>query len=318
MYKDVFNITLIQNTIRTATPLILAGLGGLLTSHAGILNIGMEGMILLGAFFGIVGSYFFSSSIVGVIFAVLSGILVGIIFGIFVINLQADEFIVGIAINMFASGLTMFLLRSIFGVKGAFSSVRIQPLPDIHIPMLAKIPVLNILFNNHSIFIYISWILVIFIYVFLYKTPYGRWFRAAGEFPDALDTVGINSNRIKFISSICCGILCGFAGVHLSLGYLTLFSENMSANRGFIALAAIIFGAANPIKTYIAALMFGFFDALGIRLQGLGVPSQFTQMIPYCITILAMLIVVKRETKKRRITALSEKQLIQEKPGATM
>ena len=105
MYKDVFNITLIQNTIRTATPLILAGLGGLLTSHAGILNIGMEGMILLGAFFGIVGSYFFSSSIVGVIFAVLSGILVGIIFGIFVINLQADEFIVGIAINMFASDL---------------------------------------------------------------------------------------------------------------------------------------------------------------------------------------------------------------------
>lgn len=140
MYREIFNITLLQNTIRTATPLILAALGGLLTSHTGILNIGMEGMILLGAFFGVAGSYFFESYLMGILFAVASGIIIGLIFALFVIRLKSDEFIVGIAINMFAGGLTMFLLRSIFGVKGAFSSPRIQPLPDISISFLENIP----------------------------------------------------------------------------------------------------------------------------------------------------------------------------------
>lgn len=295
MFKDVFNLTLLQNTIRTATPLILAGLGGLLTMHAGILNIGMEGMILLGAFFGVVGSYFFASSFMGVVFAVLSGVVIGIIFGFFVIELKSDEFIIGIAINIFAGGLTVFLLRSMFGVKGAFSSPGIVSLPDVHFPLIDQIPFLNTIFNNHSIFIYISWILVIATYIFLYKTPYGIWLRASGEYPKALETVGVSSKKMKYFSSIICGVFCGLAGAHLSLGYLTLFTENMSAGRGFIALAAIIFGASNPIKTFGAALMFGFFDALGIRLQGVGIPSQFTQMIPYVVTVVALLIVAKRK-----------------------
>ncbi|QEK13050.1 ABC transporter permease [Crassaminicella thermophila] len=300
MFKEVFNLTLLQNTIRTATPLILAGLGGLLTMHAGILNIGMEGMILLGAFFGVVGSYFFANSFMGVVLAVLSGIIVGIIFGFFVIELGSDEFIIGIAINIFAGGLTIFLLRSIFGVKGAFSSPGIIPLPDIHFPFLDKIPFLDTIFNNHSVFIYISWIFVMITYIFLYKTPYGMWIRAAGEYPKALETVGVSARKMKYFSSIVCGIFCGIAGAHLSLGYLTLFTENMSAGRGFIALAAIIFGAYNPVKTFGAALMFGFFDALGIRLQGVGMPSQFTQMIPYIVTVIALFVVAKKKGKLKK------------------
>lgn len=294
MLKDIFNLTLLQNTIRTATPLILAALGGLLTMHSGILNIGMEGMILIGAFFGVLGSYFFASSFMGVMIAVAAGILIGLLFGFFVIDLKSDEFIVGIAINIFAGGITIFLLRSIFGVKGAFSSPKIMPLPDVSIPLLDKIPFLNTIFNNHSIFVYISWILVLLTYIFLYKTPYGMWLRASGEHPVALETVGVSSRKMKYISSIACGIFCGFAGAHLSLGYLTLFTENMSAGRGFIALAAIIFGASNPIITFIAALLFGFFDALGIRLQGVGIASQFTQMIPYLATVFTLYIVAKR------------------------
>jgi len=309
MFSEIFNMTLLQNTIRTATPLILAALGGLLTSHTGILNIGLEGMILLGAFFGVAGSFFFESYLMGILFAVASGVIIGIIFALFVIKLKADEFIVGIAINMFAGGLTMFLLRSIFGVKGAFSSPKIQPLPDISIPFLDNIPVINVLLNDHSLFVYVSWILVIVTYIFLYKTPYGLWFRAAGEFPEALDTVGIDSNKIKFTSSILCGIFCGFAGVHLSLGYLTLFTENMSANRGFIALAAIIFGSANPLMTYVAALIFGFFDALGIRLQGVGIPSQFTQMFPYMVTVLVLIVVVKRGRDKKKAIYARQKAI---------
>ena len=300
MFKQLFNLALVQHTIRTATPLILAALGGLLTQQAGILNIGMEGMILLGAFFAIVGSYFFGNAFVGVALAILVGVLVGLLFALFVIDLKSDEFVIGIAINIFAGGLTVFLLRSIFGVKGAFSSPKIVPLPRINIPLISKIPFLNIIFNNHTIFIYISWILVVLVYIYLYKTPHGTWLRASGEYPEALETAGVSPRKMKYISSIACGVLCGLAGAHLSLGYLTLFTENMSANRGFIALASIIFGQANPIKTFLAALLFGFFDALGIRLQGVGIPSQFTQMIPYLATIIALTIITKRQFDKTK------------------
>ncbi len=297
MIEDVFNLTLLQNTIRTATPLILAALGGLLTMHAGILNIGMEGMILIGAFFGVLGSYAFGSALMGVIIAIISGICIGLLFGVFVIDLKSDEFIIGIAINIFAGGLTIFLLRSIFGVKGAFSSPDIMPLPDVHLPFLDAVPFLDTILNNHSVFVYLSWIFVILIYIFLYKTPYGFWLRASGEHPESLETAGISPKKMKYLSSVLCGIFCGMAGAHLSLGYLTLFTENMSAGRGFISLAAIIFGSANPINTFGASLLFGFFDALGIRLQGVGIPSQFTQMIPYVVTVVALWIVVQRKNK---------------------
>ena len=230
--------------------------------------------------------------------AAIIGMVIGLIFALFVIDLKSDEFVIGIAINMFAGGLTVFLLRSIFGVKGAFSSPDIVPLPKLNFPFMDNIEFLNIIFNNHTIFIYISWILVIFIYMYLYKTPQGIWLRGAGEYPNALETAGISPRKMKYTSSIACGVLCGLAGAHLSLGYLTLFTENMSANRGFIALAAIIFGKANPIGTFLATLLFGFFDALGVRLQVVGVPAQFTQMVPYLATIFALVIVTKRQMNK--------------------
>lgn len=300
MLKEIFTLDIVQHTIRTATPLILAALGGLLTQQAGILNIGMDGMILLGAFFGVVGSYFFGSAFAGVALAAFVGLLIGLLFAVFVIDLKSDEFVIGIAINILAGGLTVFLLRSIFGVKGAFSSPDIIPLPRLHFGFIENIPFLDTIFNNHTVFIYISWILVALVYVYLYKTPQGIWLRASGEYPEALETAGVSPRKMKYISSMACGILCGFAGAHLSLGYLTLFTENMSANRGFIALAAIIFGQANPIKTFLAALLFGFFDALGSRLQVIGIPSQFTQMIPYLATICALVVVTKRQLAKTR------------------
>lgn len=296
--KEIFDLALLQNTIRTATPLILAALGGLLTMHAGILNIGMEGMILIGAFFGVLGSYFFGSSLMGVILAIVAGIVMGALFGLFVIELKSDEFIIGIAINIFAGGLTVFLLRSIFGVKGAFSSPDIMPLPDVHIPFLENIGFLDTIFNNHSILVYVSWLLVALVYVFLYKTPYGCWMRGVGEHAEALETAGINPKKIKYLSSILCGLFCGIAGAHLSLGYLTLFTENMSAGKGFISLAAIIFGNSNPIKVYGASLLFGFFDALGIRMQLIGIPSQFTQMIPYLATVFVLFGVAQKRLAK--------------------
>ncbi len=297
--NEIFNVALLQNTLRTSTPIVLAALGGLFTEHAGIMNIGMDGMILVGAFAAVAASYFFASAAVGVLAAVLMGILIGLLFGLFVIKFKSDEFIIGIALNIFAGGVTVFLLRTLFGVKGAFSDPAIMPLPTVNLPFLENIPVLGELLNKNTLFVYISWLLVLVTWLFLYKTPWGYWIRAAGEHPASLKSAGVSPERMKYIASLLCGVLCGFAGAHLSLGYLTMFTEGMSANRGFIAFACVIFGMANPPRVFLAALLFGFLDALGLRLQDVGVPSTLTAATPYLITVVMMVYVVQSEKRKR-------------------
>ena len=304
---EVFNIGLLQNTLRTATPVILAAMGGLLTEQAGIMNIGMDGMILVGAFVAVAFSFVCASAAMGVLVAVLSGILIGIFFAVFVVKLRSDEFIIGMALNTFAAGLTVYLLRSIFGVKGTFSDAAIVSLPTVHMDFLDGIPVLGPLLNDNSIFVYITWILVFLTWLFLYRTPYGFWLRASGEHPESLETAGISAHKMKFIASILCGIFCGFAGAHLSLGYLTMFSEGMSNSRGFIAFACVIFGMANPPKVFLAALLFGFLQALGLRLQSVGVPADITSTIPYLATVLMLVYIVVSTDKKKKNKA--KKQL---------
>lgn len=297
---DVFNMGLLQNTLRSATPVILAAMGGLLTEHAGIMNIGMEGMILMGAFVAVAFSFTMSSAAMGVLAAVLIGILVGLFFALFVVKLRSDEFIIGMALNTFAAGLTVYLLRSIFDVKGTFSDEGIVPLPTVHIDILDHVPFLGPLINDNSIFVYVTWVLVFLTWLFLYRTPYGFWMRAAGEHPESLETAGISPVKMKFLASVLCGIFCGFAGAHLSLGYLTMFTEGMSGDRGFIAFACVIFGMANPPKVFLAALLFGFLQALGLRLQSVGVPADLTAIIPYAATVLMLVYIVVSGEKKRK------------------
>jgi simple sugar transport system permease protein len=205
---DVFNIGLLQNTLRTATPVILAAMGGLMTEQAGIMNIGMDGMILIGAFAAVAISFTCTSAAMGVLVAVLCGILIGLFFALFVVKLRSDEFIIGMALNTFAGGLTVYLLRTIFGVKGTFSNSGIVPLPTVHLDFLDNIPVIGPLLNDNSIFVYITWIFVFLAWLFLYRTPYGFWLRAAGEHPESLETAGINPNKMKLLASILCGIFC--------------------------------------------------------------------------------------------------------------
>lgn len=303
---EVFNIGLLQNTLRTATPVILAAMGGLLTEQAGIMNIGMDGMILVGAFVAVAFSYACASAAIGVLVAVLSGILIGIFFAVFVVKFKSDEFIIGMALNTFAAGLTVYLLRSIFGVKGTFSDSAIVSLPTVHFDFLEGIPIIDPLFNDNSVFVYVTWLLVFLTWLFLYRTPYGFWMRAAGEHPESLETAGISAQKMKFLASILCGVFCGFAGAHLSLGYLTMFSEGMSSSRGFIAFACVIFGMANPPKVFLAALLFGFLQALGLRLQNVGVPADLTSIIPYLATVLMLVYIVVSTDKKRKSRAKKE------------
>lgn len=299
---NLFTIGLFQQMLRSATPVALAAQGGLMTEHAGIMNIGMDGMILIGAFTAVSVSWLLGSAWLGLLAAVLTGVLVGLFFALFVVKFKSDEFIIGTALNIFAGGLTVFLLRALFQVKGSFQGTADRPvvgLPRVDLGVLREIPFFGPLLDNSSIFILLTWILVLLMWILVYRTPWGLWIRAAGERPDALRTAGISPQKMKWISSVVCGAFCGLAGAQLALGNVTMFAEGMSNSRGYVAFACVIFGAANPGKAYLAALMFGFFDALGYRLQEYNINSNLTSMIPYIITVIMMVYVVVRSQKKR-------------------
>ena len=299
---NLFTIGLFQQMLRSATPVALAAQGGLMTEHAGIMNIGMDGMILIGAFTAVSVSWLLGSAWLGLLAAVLTGVLVGLFFALFVVKFKSDEFIIGTALNIFAGGLTVFLLRALFQVKGSFQGTADRPvvgLPRVDLGVLREIPSFGPLLDNSSIFILLTWILVLLMWILVYRTPWGLWIRAAGERPDALRTAGISPQKMKWISSVVCGAFCGLAGAQLALGNVTMFAEGMSNSRGYVAFACVIFGAANPGKAYLAALMFGFFDALGYRLQEYNINSNLTSMIPYVITVIMMVYVVVRSQKKR-------------------
>ena len=296
---DIFNILLLQNTLRTATPVVLAALGCLMTQHVNITNIGIDGMMLIGAFFAVAGSYYLGSWAAGLAAAVLIGVLLGLFYYVFVIKFKSDEFIIGVALNIFAGGLTIFLLRTMFGVTGSFSDPAIVPLPTITIPLVKDIPVIGPLLSGNTLLVYVSWVLVPVCWAFIYKTPMGFHLRAAGEYPDALTACGKSPDRMKCLASVLCGVLSTAAGAHLSLGYLTMFSQNMSASRGYVAFACVIFGGGHPVKVFLAALLFGFIDALGLRMQKY-IPSDITSMAPYVVTIVMMVAVVLMKRTKRR------------------
>lgn len=300
---NVFSVGTVGQMLRNATPVALAAIGGSLTEHAGIMNIGMDGMILMGAFFGALGSYLAGSAAAGVGMAIGMGVLVGLFFALLVVKWRSDEFIIGCALNTFALGLTSYLSRSIFGSAGTKGN---PSLPNIDIPFLDEIPIIGEIFNHHSLFVYLTWLIALVVWAYVYRTPQGFWLRASGEKPETLRTAGISPAKQKWIASVLCGILCGLAGAHLSLGQLNgVFAENMSNSRGYIAFACVIFAAANPAKAYLAALMFGFFDAIGLRLQSY-ISSDLTNTIPYLITIVMMVYVVVRQQRKKRAAGRAE------------
>ncbi|MCC8067422.1 MAG: ABC transporter permease [Clostridiales bacterium] len=297
--SQIFSAGTFEQTIRSATPVALAALGGLMTEHAGIMNIGMDGMILMGALTAVLGSYFLGSAFGGIMTAVLFGILVGLFFALFVVKLKSDEFIIGCALNIFASGFTAYVSRAVFGLSGT-SGYTIPCLSAIEIPLIRRIPFIGEIISGNTILVYATWLLVFIMWVVVYQTPYGFWTRAAGEKPETLRTAGISPDRMKWLASILCGMFCGLAGAYLSLGYLNgTFVEGMSASRGYIAFACVIFASANPGKAYLAALMFGFFDAIGLRLQNY-ISSDLTSAIPYAITIIMMVYVVVRKEQKKK------------------
>lgn len=300
-FLSIFDVTLLNSIFRFVTPILLAGLGGLICERVGVFNIALEGLLLTGAFAAVVGSFLAGSAFVGVVAAALAGGVVASIFAYLAITLDGDMIVLGIAINLFASGMTVFLLRILFGVKGSFTDPRVHGLETITIPGLASVPVLGPLLSGHSWIVYLSWVLVVATYLLLFRHALGLRMRGVGERPEAAATLGISVPGIRYMAVILSGVLCGLGGAQLSLGNVTLFVENMSAGRGWIAVVAVMLGQAHPFGVFAASVLFGLADSAGFRLQGLGMPSQFTGMIPYVITLVSLFIIKARQ--KQQATA---------------
>ncbi|MBR5266911.1 MAG: ABC transporter permease [Lachnospiraceae bacterium] len=303
----IINVSLIYATFRSATPIIFAALCAAITQQANILNVGTEGIMLVGAFTAVAVSYFTGSWVAGVAAAMLAGVLIAMIIGIGHIKYGADNCAIGMGVNMLALALTKFCLNVIFGMNGSFSSPDIQPIPRIKLEFLKDVPIIGEIFCNWSIMEWVVIVLIFALQYLFYKTVWGLRLRAVGQFPVAAKTAGINVNKIKYQAVAFAGMIGGLAGAHLSLGYSTQFVENMTSNRGFMGVAAMYFGGANPVLTTVGCLLFGFADSVGARLQAYGIPSQFVLMMPYIVTIavLAISMAIKISTTKKRQSSLN-------------
>ena len=287
--RVLFGVSALSYTLRASVPLVLGALSGILCERSGIINIGIEGMMLAGAFAGFVAKVatndwpLFASLLFGVLIALLVGALMGLIHATLSIRFRMDQIISGTIMIILASGFTAYLFNRDSVAEGKFSAIAI--------PLLVKIPVLGpILFNNPPI-TYLALLLVVVVHVALFYTRWGLRTRAVGEHPRAADTVGINVNRYRYVNTMLGGMLAGLAGGFLVLEAVGQFQEGMTAGRGFISLAAMIFGNWNPFGALGAALLFGYSEALQNELLLAGVtivPRQFVSMLPYIVTIVAV------------------------------
>jgi ABC-type uncharacterized transport system permease subunit len=278
--------TLLASTIRNSTPLIFAALGGMFSERSGVVNIGLEGLMLISAFAGVVGASLSGSALVGLGFALAAGLIFALIHALMSITFEADQIISGTAINLLALGGTGFLMVQIFGSGG--TSPRVPGFKEVAIPLLSDIPLIGPGLFNQSLLVYLMYLLIPITWFVVFRTPFGLRLRATGEVPEAVDTAGVSVSRMRYYGVALSGLLAACGGVYLSMGILSAFTEGMTNGRGFIALAALIFGRWNPIGAAGAALLFGFALAVTYQVPQEVIPLEFIQMLPYILTIVAL------------------------------
>jgi ABC-type uncharacterized transport system permease subunit len=281
---------LMQSAVQAITPILLAALAGVICGRVGVFNMAMEGQMLIGAFAGVCGSYVAHSAAVGVVVAIAATVTFSLILGFGATLFRGDVVVICIGMNLLASGLTAYLLRAWFNVSGTFSDPSIEGLTRIRLSFLQAVPVLGWGFARQTAITWGAWILVAVVAVVMFKTPLGLRLRGVGEQPDAAETLGVNVNRYRIVTVLVSGVLCGLAGAQLSLGAVSVFAEDMTAGRGWIAVVAVMLGRAHPVYSAAACALFGFADAVGLRLQGQGLPNQLTDIAPYVVTLLALAI----------------------------
>lgn len=296
--------------IRVATPIIFASLGAVICTKAGVVNLGLEGIMLISALAGVLGSAFGGNLVWGVLAGLLAAVAVSAVFAYFHLVLKANNVLCGTAVNTMATGLTVFVLQLATGEKGNSSSLKSFSFPNVEIPVIKDIPVIGTILSGHNALTYFALIMVAAIWFFLYKTPTGLRMRAVGENPDAASSVGQNVVKIQFLAIVLCGIMTGLGGMYLSMGYLNMFVRDMTAGRGFISLAACSMGQATPAGALLSSMIFAFFDGLSNILQVLKIPSEFIQMLPYLATIAGLTVysIQKSAAASRKMKKIKEVQ----------
>ena len=313
----IFTIDFFYSIFRITAPILFATLGAVVAEKAGLSNIGLEGIMMVSALFGSLTAYWTGSWLVGVLVALVVGIILGLVMGFFAFSLKTDIILVGIAMNMVGSGGTLFLVKVITDItegKAMASTTSLitagLQIPSINIPILKDIPILGPILSGHCVLTYLAFLLVFLTWVMLYKTSLGLNIRSVGENPNAASSVGVSVLRIKFIAIAFSGAMAGFGGAFMSMYYAMGWSQDMVAGRGIIALAAQAMGAGEPFGSMLAAMVFGFAQALGIKVSATGVDSNLVSPIPYVVTILGLVVfalVARSRAKHQHSAAALEK-----------
>ena len=294
-------LQILDSTMRLATPLLFACLAGLFSERAGIFDIGLEGKILMSAFFSAAVAYLTGSVWLGLLAGILSSVMLSGIHGLASITFRGNQLISGVAINFLAAGLTVLIAQDLFAQGGRTPSLegaaRFQPITLPFAESLSVVPIFGPIYaeliSGHSILVYVGLLAVPASWYILFRTRFGLRLRAVGENPAAVDTAGVSVIRMRYVAVAICGLLCGLAGAYLATGLAAGFVKDMSAGRGFIALAALIFAKWRPWYALYACLLFGFLEAIGNRYQnievlGIVLPGQFMQALPYILTVVIL------------------------------
>ena len=300
LFDILFNQDFWFAVLRSTTPVLLTTLGAIIASRAGARNIALEGTMLTAAFVGVIGSALTQNVYLGLLMAILSGIIISNILAYFALKLKSNIILTGIAINLMASGATVFGLYLFTGDKGASTSLHSLALPNIDIPLIENIPIIGNVLSGHHILTYIGIILVVLIWIMFNNTTLGLRIKAVGENMEAAESVGINVNKIKYIALTMSGILAAMGGAFLSMGYVTLFSAGMTSGRGYTALATQAMANGNPIIGFLTSGLFGFSESLSNYLQGSSLPIEFIQALPYFTIFIVYIIYCARKNNIKK------------------
>ena len=299
MLQYIFSTDFIYAVIRMGTPLLFVGMAAVIGAKANVLCIAYEGMMLFAALGGVIGSALTQNLWIGMICGLASGVIIAAIFAYFVLYLDTKPLLAGLALNTLGTGGTVYIVYLLTGMKLDTSSLASLRFPVIHIPFIKDIPVLGSLLSGHNFLSYVAFIMVIVVWFIVFKTKLGLRIRAVGEDPAAAASVGINVNKTKFIALIISGLIASLGGMFMSMAYMPYFTNNMTAGRGFIGIAAQNLGRGNPFWTMVYTLIFGISMAIGNIAQSFRLPSQFAAMMPYLLTLIGLVVIGARNKKSQ-------------------
>jgi simple sugar transport system permease protein len=294
--ETILIISVIAGAFRLGTPMLFVALGEIFAERAGILNISTEGMMILGAFSGFMGAYITGSLVIGVLVGILVGVLVGLLMAFFSVNLKADQVVSGFALTLVGIALSSYIYRAYFGIPAFYPAI--EGFKRLEIPFLSQIPIVGKAIFSQNILVYLAIILVPIFYFILYHTVYGLNIRAVGENPSAADTAGVNVALVRYSCLIIGGAMAGLGGSALTLGISYLFKDEITAFRGWIAIAIVQFGGWNPAKVFGFSLMFGAAETIVFTIQAAQViqaPAELLIMIPYVLTVLVLIVTAIRK-----------------------